>query len=62
MTGRNMLESIATAAADVPDLICFSGKRERPNDNEGLIPCAKGMHKKINRHHYVNVSKFMMCK
>lgn len=33
------------AAAEVPNLICFSGNREGLDDNEGLINCAKGLRK-----------------
>ncbi len=33
------------AAAQVPNLICFSGNREGLDDDEGLINCAKGLRK-----------------
>jgi hydroxypyruvate isomerase len=33
------------AAAEVPNLICFSGNREGQNDNEGMVNCAIGIRK-----------------
>ena len=35
------------AAAEVPNLICFSGNREGLNDNEGMINCAIGLRKLV---------------